>query len=418
MGLYLKLFAIGLIWLAEASVERVGAAEFSVTVRQITTGPANHFFGYIGHVQNIPWNGSGRYIIALRTTFQDRLPGANDPADVVLIDTRNDHSIRVVDQCRGWNPQQGTMFYWNPDRPETQFFFNDRDRQSGKVFCVLFDITKGRRVREYRFNDTPVGNGGVAQNGGYFAAINYARMARLRPATGYKGSYDWTEGEAHPKDDGIFKIEIESGQKSLLVSFAKIAASLRDLQHDIEVSSLFINHTLWNREGDRIFFFARAGWNGQGTKINQPFVVRPDGTNLMPMKQHIGGHPEWDLGRHMIGRIGTQQILFDTDTQMVVGSLGSSDIFPDPEGDIALSPDGKWFVNGFKDRAARKNYYVIYRREDGAHIRTAGFDIGNLAGDLRQDPSPCWNRDGTKLLVPGVAGDGTRQLFVLDLRRH
>ncbi len=169
------------------------AADFSITVRQNTSGPSNHFFGYIGHVQNIPWNGSGRYILALRTSFQDRMPGPEDAADVVLIDTRDDYSVRVVDQCRGWNPQQGTMFYWNPAAPDTQFFFNNRDPQTGKVFCVLFDITKGPsggRLREYRYAKTPVGNSGVAQNGGHFLAINYARMARLRPVTGYKGTFD------------------------------------------------------------------------------------------------------------------------------------------------------------------------------------------------------------------------------------
>ena len=32
-----------------------------LSVRQITRGRANHFFGNIGHVQNIPWNASGRY---------------------------------------------------------------------------------------------------------------------------------------------------------------------------------------------------------------------------------------------------------------------------------------------------------------------------------------------------------------------
>jgi len=419
MRLHLQsLLAIGMVWLASGFVEPGSAADFSVTVRQITTGPANHFFGYIGHVQNIPWNGSGRYIVALRTTFQDRLPDADDPAEVVLIDTRDDYSVRVLDQCRGWNPQQGTMFYWNPEQPDTQFLFNDRDRRSGKVFCVLFDIAKGRRVREYRFVDTPVGNSGVAQNGGQFAAINYARMARLRPVTGYKGAFDWTAGDAHPQDDGIFNVDIDSGEKSLLVSFATIAEVLRDLNHGVKIPPLFINHTLWNREGDRIFFFVRAGWNGQGTKINQAFVIRPDGTNLTPLKQHIGGHPEWDFGRRMIGRIGARQIVFDTDTQTVVGSLGTPDIFPNPEGDIALSPDGKWFVNGFKDHKAQENYYVIYRREDGVHIRTAGFDTGERSGDLRQDPSPCWNRDGTKLLVPGVTSDGTRQLFILSIRQQ
>ena len=48
---------------------------FQIEVKQITHGPMTHFFGYIGHVQNIPWNRSGRYIVALQTNFHDRMPG-------------------------------------------------------------------------------------------------------------------------------------------------------------------------------------------------------------------------------------------------------------------------------------------------------------------------------------------------------
>ncbi|MCH8229883.1 MAG: hypothetical protein IIA53_06090 [Chloroflexi bacterium] len=154
------------------------------------------------------------------------------------------------------------------------------------------------------------------------------------------------------------------------------------------------------------------------SKINQPFVIRPDGTHLTPLKQHIGGHPEWDFNHRMIGRLGDRQIIYDTNRQRVVGSLGSPEIFPNPEGDIALSHDGKWFVNGYKDKRAKKNFYVIYRRRDGAHLRSRGFDIGRwTSGDLRQDPSPCWNRDGTQILVPGLAGEnGRRQLFIIEIR--
>lgn len=86
---------------------------------------------------------------------------------------------------------------------------------TGKVFTVLFEIplggsperpettVPGGRVREYRFDATPVAHGGVAQNGGYFVAINYARMARLRPVIGYKDARDWTAVVAAPADDGI-----------------------------------------------------------------------------------------------------------------------------------------------------------------------------------------------------------------------
>ena len=86
---------------------------FRIHVEQITFGPKNHLFGYIGHVQNIPWNQSDRYIVALQTDFQERMPNPGEAADIILIDTQNDFAIEVVDETRAWNPQQGTMLYWN-----------------------------------------------------------------------------------------------------------------------------------------------------------------------------------------------------------------------------------------------------------------------------------------------------------------
>ena len=392
----------------------------SVSSRQLTVGPFNHFFGYIGHVQNIPWSGDDRYILALRTSFQDHLPDVTEPADVVLIDTVQHDRVIKLTETRAWNPQQGTMFYWNPEAPETQFFFNDRDPESGRVFCVLFDISKpeGRqRVREFRFENTPFGNSGVAQQGGAFLGINYGRLDWLRRVTGYKGAYDWSRRVKHPDYDGIFRVDTETGQARLLVSFKTLAEYLLPQNPLIEETALFINHTLWNREGDRIFFFVRGNFGQRERRINASFVMDADGKNLRPMQRHIGGHPEWDYGRRMIGREGDRQILFDTDRQLVVGQLGTPELFPDPEGDIALSPDGNWFVNGFKDRQAQANFYSIYRRSDGASVRSQGYSIGNwLSGDLRQDPSPCWNRASNQILVPGLAKDGkSRQLFLLEI---
>jgi hypothetical protein len=387
---------------------------------QITHGPQNHFFGYIGHVQNIPWNGTERYLLALRSSFMDHLPGGHEPADVVLIDTQSNYSVRKVDESRAWNPQQGTMFYWNPSKPDTQFFFNDRDRESGKVFTVLFDIESGERVREYRFDEHPIGNGGVMHGGGWFAGINYARMARLRPVTGYKGAADWTEGVLHPENDGVFKVNIDSGEASLLVSFDRLATVIRKTEPHVDELGLFINHTLWNREGDRLFFFARAGWvdNDKHRRVNVPFVVNADGTGLKRLQTFIGGHPEWDFGHRMIGAVDGVQVIYDVDRDQVVGQLGNPDIFPNPGGDIALSPGGDWFVNGHKNRSQAMNFYTFLQRSTSRHIRSQGFNIGPwLSGDLRQDPSPAWNRSGNQVLVPGIVdGDPpTRQLFVISL---
>src|SRR5688572_8488471 len=99
------------------------ARDWDVEISQLTHGPKHHYFGYIGHVRNTPWNGSDRYMAMLRMGFQDHMPAPNEAADVVLLDTQDGKKIQAIDQSRAWNPQQGTMFYWNPDHPDTQLFF-------------------------------------------------------------------------------------------------------------------------------------------------------------------------------------------------------------------------------------------------------------------------------------------------------
>ena len=72
-----------------------GNEAMSVEVVQITREPHTHFFGYIGHVQNIPWNKSGRFIVALQSDFHDRMPGTNDAAFVDLFERENDYHAGI-----------------------------------------------------------------------------------------------------------------------------------------------------------------------------------------------------------------------------------------------------------------------------------------------------------------------------------
>jgi hypothetical protein len=319
-----------------------------------------------------------------------------------------------VDTTYAWNPQQGTMFYWNPLAAETQFFFNDRNLETGEVFTVIYDIEKKKRVHEYRYDDTPIGNGGVAADGSAWLGLNYGRLARLRLVTGYPAALDWSKEETAPENDGMFIVDIKSGEKRLLVSYHELEEKLKEHGLDVEHTGLFINHTLWNRNGDRIYFFVRAGWNDQGgERITTPCSINADGSGLTLHDLHIGGHPEWAEGSLMIGRQGENQILYDVDKQQVVGQLGTPEMFPDPEGDISLSPDGNWFVNGYKK--GTENFYAVYRLNDGAFARSEGLDKGAFSGDIRIDPAPRWNRTNDAILVPGIAKNKTRQMFMVNV---
>lgn len=390
-----------------------GAAS-SNAFEQVTFGPKHHFFGYIGQCRTIPWSSDGRYILGLETGFMDRMPEPEDVADIVLIDTQEGNKIIPLDRSRGWNPQQGTMFYWRPGKT-AEFLFNDRDQRSGKVFAVLYDATQRQRVREYRFDDTPVGNSGMAQNGQWFLAINYGRLARLRPVTGYPKAYDWTEKSAAPSDDGIFRIEVDSGKKQLLVSYAQLKEKLRELDPRIETRHLFINHTLCNRESDLIYFYCRADFEGEASeRLNVPFTMKTDGRDLTVQRVFLGGHPDWADGSLIIGAKDKQQVVYDTLTQRIVSILGGAELFPNPGGDIAVSPDARWLVNGHSETGS--NAYTFLELSTRRVIRSPKLPVGTWRSkEVRLDPAPCWNRTGDAILVTGLANDGTRQMFLYKI---
>jgi len=380
-------------------------------VQQITAGPKHHLFGYIGHSLTIPWNKSERYIVSLQNDFYKRMPQKGEAADIILIDTKNDYKIIPVDKTYAWNLQQGTMLYWNPNSPETQFFFNDLDLETGLVFTVLYDIEKRERIREYRFENESIANGGVAPGGKYFAGINYGKISNSREIISYAGAKDFArEGPANPEDDGLFRVSIETGAKELLVSY-KTLAELLDIPDDYPI---YVHHTLWNRNNDRIAFIVRG--KGEGKYPNAGCVIHSDGSGLSRIKK--GGHPEWLEGNilSVAGEGGVE--LYDVDSKLLKGTIGDTGTFPRPGEDKAYSPDGKWFVVGHKkDKKTRG--YTFYRFSDQVHFNSPMIPSYYGPGEAsvtRIDTAPRWNRESNKILVGGVADDGSRQLFIIRIQ--
>lgn len=393
-----------------------GTEPFRLEVEQITRGPKHHFFGYIGQSLTVPWNMSGRYIVALRTEFHDHMPAPQEAVEIVLIDTEDEYRVVPVEKTLAWNFQQGTMLYWHPKHPESQFFFNDRDPLTQRVFTVLYDIRERRRVREYRFLDVPVANGGVSPQGDFFLAINYGRMARQRPVTGYPGAADPTAAEAAPDNDGIFRVDVATGERTLLVSFRQLRQLVREKHAKIDEVQFYINHSLCNRDGQLVYFFARGRYLSNPMAVNTPCSIRTDGTELTA-HEFIGGHPEWDLGSVVIGAKGSRQVRYDVERQTIVGQIGAEGDFPSPGADVALSPDAAWFANGYSVNGGKENRYVVVRRSDGAVAHSPAFSRGPyVKGALRIDPAPRWNRKSNALLVPGITPDGTRQLHIIGIK--
>ncbi len=125
---------------------------------------------------------------------------------------------------------------------------------------------------------------------------------------------------------------------------------------------------------------------------------------------------EWERGHRLIGSIENKLVILDTDSQEIVEQIADETIIEGPGGDSALSPDGDWIVTGYGKGG--HNMWVVYCRTDGAWIRTPSYDQRPYTrGDLRSDPAPLWNRDGTQILFPSLTEDGSRQLHIIHLKR-
>jgi hypothetical protein len=397
----------------------------SISVEQITRGPQSHNFGYIGHAVTIPWNATGRYIVSLRIGFHDRMPMPGETADVVLIDTHDGNRVTKVDQTLAWNLQQGTMLYWNPSAADRQFLFNDLDPATGQVFTVLYDIQEKRRLREFRFTKPAIGNGGVDPNGRYFAGINYGKITASREVISYAGAKDdLAEGAmipdrpANPETDGLFLVDPAlDGKRELILSYAKLAEFLfadekiRGELGDPQKYPLYVHHTLWNRSGEWILFVVRGR---QDMRPNIGCVIRRDGTGLRRIP--YAGHPEWGVGSLLIlpNKAEKRFDLYDVATEKYAGKLGDPGTFPNPIDDNALSPDGQWLA-GSRRVKPTECVYTLHRLVDGLTVESPPLPTKDGGGVVRIDPAPRWNRTSDGLLVPGVADDGTMQLFTLKL---
>jgi hypothetical protein len=100
-----------------------------------------------------------------------------------------------------------------------------------------------------------------------------------------------------------------------------------------------------------------------------------------------------------------------------VGAIGTREILAEPEGDISLSPDGRWLVNG--SRKENLNRYTFVLVSDNTSITSKPFNVtGWTSGDLRCDPAPCWNRGSNQIVFPAITDNAgkTRQMFVIRLK--
>ncbi len=371
----------------------------------ITSGPHHHFYASYYGINS--WSANQRYATVLETDIRYRIPDENDPAVLGLVDMESFQFIPLT-KTRSWNFQQGCMAHWLGTSPDSLIIYNDL--LNGKFVAVIMNVfSKKKRIIPY-----PVS--AVSPTGKEAVSINFARIRLTRPDYGYGGNgQDARENEAYPSDDGLFLVNLQTGQAKLLVSLAQI----RELVPPVDEDRLeYFNHTLFSRDGSKIFWLSR-GYAGK-MRNTTAFTVNRDGTNLQRCfpPHWEGSHFDWLDGDNLMvtakynGK-AYEHILF-TIGEKNYKRLGNGLLDFDAHG--TFSPDGKWMsTDTYPDQMLHEQKIFLMDMKTQAVISLGRFfEPPEFTNGWRCDLHARWSPEGNILGFNSTV-TGTRQAYIIRL---
>ncbi len=393
-----------------APISKGDTFEAYVPTRAITTGPSGHWFSYYDKEQFDPTN---RYVLGMAVDFQDRTPNPEDTIRLGMVDTQEDDRWIDLGETRAWCWQQGCMLQWLPGS-KSEVMYNDR--QGTDFVSVILDVFSGeKRV-------LPKAIYSVGPKGKVAVGTNFARIDDTRPGYGYKGGIDPGAGTLAPAEDGIYAINLESGESRPLFSLAQIAAIPQESPTD---GRHWFNHLLVNPAADRFIFLHRAYPEPpkKGRWATRMFTASLDGSDLHCVNDHkMVSHFIWKDPKQILawsyepGPDGKLQDHFHLyqDQADSVKAIGADVLKRD--GHCTYSPDREWILtDSYPDRERMQHQY-LYRPSDGKLVLLGKFLLPpEHKGEFRCDLHARWSRDGRHVCLDSMHMGSKRQMYLLDI---
>ena len=185
-----------------------------------------------------------------RVQFMDRLPNADDICELGYLDGG---SFVQFAETTAWNFQQGAMLQYHPTKENTVYYNICKD---GRFMTVTHNFVTGEKTYADRATAC------VSPDGKWGLGINFGRIFAFRPGYGYAGFEDKNASVNAPADDGVFLVDMQTGESKQIVAYDRLAP-IAGFAPD---QKILINHITFNTNGTRIVFLVRnfrdgkSGW--------------------------------------------------------------------------------------------------------------------------------------------------------------
>ncbi len=385
-----------------------GSTETFIPVRAITKGPKFHWFGYYDKLQFDP---SCRFALGMEVDFEHRSPTADDVIKIGMIDMQDGDRWTDLGESRAWCWQQGCMLQWRPGSA-SEILWNDR--QKGRFVCHILDVKTGSK----RTVDHPIYC--LSPDGKTAMTVDFERIQDVRAGYGYCGIPDRNRDNLSPDDAGIYRLDLESGKKELIISVEQIV-KLGTIPNPDPYAKHYFNHLLFSPDGSRFIFLHRWRYP-DGTRKTRMLTATPEGKDIAIVDDNgITSHFVWQDIRYILAESIQSHpkmtlYLFEDRTRNV--SPLNPEVFDRAE-HFNYLPHSDWLIN---DTYPRKN--DRFQRVFLYHLKTKKVvPLGNFysppdyTGEWRCDLHTRVSPDGKSAIIDSPHGGEGRQLYLLDLNK-
>jgi hypothetical protein len=375
-----------------------------VPVRALTSGKF-HWFGYYDKLEFDP---SMRYVLGMEVNFEHRSPTVEDEIRVGMVDLADGDRWVELGRTRAWCWQQGCMLQWRPGS-ESEVMWNDWG--GDRFVSHMLDVRTGAK------RTLPPPFYSVSPDGRTAVAPDFRRINDMRPGYGYAAP-DPHADELAPEEAGIWRLDLESGTRELVVSLAEVAA-IPNPHHDLRGAKHYFNHLLFNTDGTRFEFLHRWHPPGEQRRYTRMLTAALDGSDMRVVDDY--GHTShfiWRDPTHILAwsyhpsHGGAFYIYEDGSREVEVVGEGVMT----RDGHCTYLPGKEWILNDAYPNQERYRELYLYHVATGKKVSLGRFlSPEPYDGEWRCDLHPRSSPDGRWVVIDSVHGGNGRQLYLLDI---
>ncbi|MCX5646404.1 MAG: hypothetical protein NTZ17_17240 [Phycisphaerae bacterium] len=349
------------------------------------------FFFY----QCLQFDSTDRYILGMKVHCQNRDVQPTDRGEIGVIDLRDGYKWTRIGETTAWNWQQGARLQWRPGSDE--ILWNDRSDDGARYVCRVYNFKTGAR----RILPRPIYT--LSPDGACALTHDFERMKH--GGTPYVGLEDRYAGQYAPKETGIWRMDLNTGDAGLIMSLDKMA-QIAYPQGPPSSGCLYIFREGWNLSGSRFIAFVKDPNN----EFDKAFSMTAVGTDARFLYDRPSHH-EWQDDHTILD--GRGYYLYQDDGT----GKAQSRFFESSDNGHASSipgPAGAWIIS---DTYAVKGYQYLflYHKPTQRFVPLAKLKSTAKGGIYRVDLHPRLSRDARMVSIDATYEDLGRQMYTLDI---